>query len=88
MLKIYLGSVIIWSIILIATNMFVKEIVKDKNIDYKKYIKNKNIKGKLSFIVIISFIPVIRLVVWGVMIWLIGADEQHLDKILNKPEKN
>ncbi len=81
MLKIYLVSVVIWLIILITTSKFTGEIIRNKDIDYTKYINNKS-KTKLNFL-LVSFIPIIRLAVWGVMIYLIGADEKSLDKLLN-----
>lgn len=84
MLKIYLVSVIIWIIILTATSKFAGEIIKNKDIDYKKYIKEKS-DANLNYI-LVSFIPVIRLIVWGVMIYLIGADEKSLDKLFKKVE--
>ena len=78
MLKIYLVSAIIWLIILIATDKFGKAIIKNKDIDYSKYIKNG--KSKVSYFVI-AFIPVIRLIVWGTMLFLVVADEEMLDKL-------
>lgn len=79
MLKIYLVSVIIWLIILIATDKFVGGIIKNKKINYKKYTKGKG-KANISYMVV-SFIPVVRAFVWGVMIYLAGADEKNLDKL-------
>ncbi len=64
--------------ILKTTEIFSKNMIKNKNIDYKKYIKDKKTNGKLSFIVV-AFIPIIRLVVWGVIIFLIFAREKDLD---------
>lgn len=86
MLKIYLVSVIIYFIIFIATSKFAKEMIKNrKDIDYKEYIKNKEIKGKLSFTVV-SFIPIMRLVTWGVMIFIIFARKEDLDKLFKESE--
>lgn len=82
MLKIYLMSAIIWLIILIATDKFAKEIIKNKKIDYKKYVKDKT-KTKISYIVI-SFIPVIRLIVWCSIIYLTIADEEALDRLFKQ----
>lgn len=79
MLKIYLASVIIWLIILIATDKFVRGIIKNNKINYKKYTKVEG-KVKISYIVV-SFIPVVRAFIWGVMIYLAGADEKSLDKL-------
>ena len=86
MLKMYLISVIIWLIILTATSKFAGEIIKNKDIDYKKYIKNRKPTIKINF-TLISFIPVIRLIEWVVMIYLIFADEKSLDKLFKKAEE-
>lgn len=85
MIKIYISSVVIWLVILNMTFVFGKEMIKNKDIDYKVYIKDKEIKGKLSF-TIISFIPIIRLIVWCVMIFVIFASQDTLDKLLKKED--
>lgn len=87
MLETYLASVVIWFIILHLTSKFCKEMIKNKDIDYKEYIKNKQPKGKLSFIVI-SFIPIIRLLVWGSMVFLAFASKEALDHLFNKESDN
>lgn len=85
MIKIYISSVVIWLVILNMTFVFGKEMMKNKDIDYKVYIKDKEIKGKLSF-TIISFIPIIRLIFWCVMIFVVFASQDTLDKLLKKED--
>lgn len=72
MLHFYLVTVIIWFIILIATTKMAKPIMRNKGIDYSKYFKNKS-KTKISLLTI-SFIPIIRLTVWFMILILIGAN--------------
>lgn len=86
MLHFYLVTVIIWFIILIATTKMAKPIMKNKGIDYNKYFKNKS-KTKISLFTI-SFIPIIRLTVWFMILILIGADEKQMDEwvLKNKEE--
>ena len=86
MLKMYLISVIIWIVVLSATNHLMKVICRDKDIDYSKYIKNKK-KTRISFI-IVALIPILRLLFFGTMIFMIGADEEQLDKIFNTEKEN
>jgi hypothetical protein len=86
MLKMYLISVIIWLIVLNATDKFAKEIIKNKDIDYKKYTKGKS-KTNISY-TSISFIPIIRLIYWLIMIYVIGADEKSLDRLFNNSEED
>ena len=78
MLHFYLVTVIIWFIILIATTKMAKPIMKNKGIDYSKYFKNKS-KTKISLFTI-SFIPIIRLIAWFMILVLIGADEKQMDE--------
>lgn len=78
MLHFYLVTVIIWFIILIATTKMAKPIMRNKGIDYSKYFKNKS-KTKISLFTI-SFIPIIRLTVWFMILILIGADEKQMDE--------
>lgn len=85
MLKLYLISVIIWLVILLAANKITVQICKTKNINYKKYVKNKT--TKINYFVV-SLIPIFRVFVWGVLIWLIAADETQLDKLFNKTKEN
>lgn len=82
MLHFYLVTVIIWFIILTATAKIAKPIMKNKGIDYGKYFKNKS-KTKISLFTI-SFIPIIRLVIWFMIIILIGADEKKMDELFLK----
>lgn len=86
MLHFYLVTVIIWFIILIATTKMAKPIMKNKGIDYSKYFKNKS-KTKISLFTI-SFIPIIRLTVWFMILILIGANEKQMDEwfLKNKEE--
>ena len=86
MLHFYLVTVIIWFIILTATNKITKPIMKNKGIDYSKYFKNKS-KTKISLFTI-SFIPIIRLTVWFMTLVLIGANEKQMDEwfLKNKEE--
>lgn len=86
MLHFYLVTVIIWFIILIATTKMAKPIMKNKGIDYSKYFKNKS-KTKISLFTV-SFIPIIRLITWGMILVLIGADEKQMDQwfLKNKEE--
>lgn len=82
MLHFYLVTVIIWFIILIATSKIAKPIMKNKGIDYSKYFKNKS-KTKISFFTI-SFIPIIRLITWFMILIFIGADEKQMDELFLK----
>lgn len=86
MLHFYLVTVIIWFIILIATTKMAKPIMRNKGIDYSKYFKNKS-KTKISLFTI-SFIPIIRLTVWFMILILIGANEKQMDEwfLKNKEE--
>lgn len=86
MLHFYLVTVIIWFIILIATTKMAKPIMRNKGIDYSKYFKNKS-KTKISLLTI-SFIPIIRLTVWFMILILIGANEKQMDEwfLKNKEE--
>lgn len=86
MLHFYLVTVIIWLIILIATTRMAKPIMRNKGIDYSKYFKNKS-KTKISLLTI-SFIPIIRLTVWFMILILIGANEKQMDEwfLKNKEE--
>ena len=86
MLHFYLVTVITWFIILIATTKMAKPIMRNKGIDYSKYFKNKS-KTKISLLTI-SFIPIIRLTVWFMILILIGANEKQMDEwfLKNKEE--
>ena len=86
MLHFYLVTVIIWFIILIATTKMAKPIMRNKGIDYSKYFKNKS-KTKISLFTI-SFIPIIRLITWFMILVLIGANEKQMDEwfLKNKEE--
>ncbi len=84
MLKIYLMSVIIWSIILIATSHVTKTFCKAKDIDYSKYKKETTIKMNL---IIVALIPLFRLFVFGTFIFLMGANEEKLDKLFDKERR-
>lgn len=84
MLKLYLISVIIWLIILLATNYITQIVCKGNNIDYSKY--TKKTKGEKINLILVSLIPAFRLLYWGTMIFLMGADEEQLDKLFNKKE--
>lgn len=94
MLKIYLSSIIIWFIILSATDIILRKTIKNKDINYKKYIKNKqnNIQlskniGKNTINALISFIPILRLILWVAEVFLIVADEKMLDEIFKIDNK-
>lgn len=82
MLTIYLMSVIIWIMVLKATESFGNGIMKNRtDVNYENYIKGTTIKAKMNFIVI-SFIPIIRLIVWGLLIFVAFASKEDLDKLL------
>jgi len=84
MLKIYLSSVIIYAILLIATNKVAEAFIKSRNVDYKKYTKGKS-KIKISYITI-AFIPILRFLMFAMMLFLTFADEKMLDKIFEEKE--
>lgn len=84
MLKIYLSSVIIYTVLLTATEKVAEEIIKSKDIDYKKYVKGKS-NRKISNITI-AFIPILRFLMFVMMLFLAFADEKMLDKIFKDKE--
>lgn len=84
MLKIYFSSVIIYIILLSATEKIAKEFIKNKEIDYKKYTKEKS-KTKISYITI-AFIPILRFLIFIMMLFLAFADEKMLNKIFKDKE--
>lgn len=83
MLKIYLSSVIIYTILLIATEQVVKAFIKGRNVDLKKYTKGDKIK--ISYITI-ALIPILRFLMFVMMLFLAFADEKMLDKIFKEKE--
>ena len=84
MLKIYLSSVIIYAILLITTDKIAKAFIKNRNVDYKKYTKEKS-KIKISYITI-AFIPILRFLMFVMMLFLAFADEKMLNKIFKDKE--
>ena len=86
MLKIYLASAIIYLIIFKAMESVGKFIIKNrKDINYKDYLSG-NVKGNLSTVAV-SFIPLIRTTFLLVMIYVIFADKESLDKLFDKTDK-
>ena len=84
MLKTYLMSVIMWWMILTATGTFANRSRKSRNIDFKKYLKNRK-PIKVSYL-LMACIPIIRLIAFGIEIFLAGADEKQLDILFNKED--
>lgn len=84
MLKIYLSSVIIYAILLITTDKVAKAFIKGRKVDYKKYTKGK-LKIKISYITV-AFIPILRFLMFIMMLFLAFADEKMLDKIFKDKE--
>ena len=85
MLKIYLSSVIIYTILLTTTEKVAKAFIKGRDVDYKKYIKGKS-KIKINYITI-AFIPILRFLMFVIMLFLAFADEKMLDKIFEDKEQ-
>lgn len=83
MLKIYLSSVIIYIILLITTEKVAKAFIKGRNVELKKYIKGDKIK--ISYITI-AFIPILRFLMFVMMLFLAFADEKMLDRIFEDKE--
>lgn len=86
MLKIYLASVIIYLIIFKALESVAKFIMNNrKDINYKDYLSG-NVKGEISMLAV-SFIPLIRTMFLLIMIYVIFADKESLDKLFEKTDK-
>lgn len=86
MFKIYLASVIIYLIIFKAMESVGKFIIKNrKDINYKDYLSG-NVKGEISMLAV-SFIPLIRTMFLLIMIYVIFADKESLDKLFDKTDK-
>ena len=80
MLDFYIKSVIVYLIIYWALKKISKTIMLNRNdVDYKEYATN----GKGMYY-IFCFIPILRLLVIGVALFITFAPKETLDKLLKK----
>lgn len=86
MLKMYLVSVIIYLIIFKATESVAKFIMNNrKDINYKEYLSG-DVKGKISMVAV-SLIPLLRTLFLVIMLYVMFADKESLDKLFKKSEE-
>lgn len=83
MLGFYIKSVIVYLIIFWALRQFAKTIMFNREeIDYKEYST-----GKKGMYYIFCFIPILRIIAIGVVLFVSFAKKETLEKLLNRESK-
>lgn len=86
MFSIYIKSIIVYWIILLATCKIAKINLEGQDINLNDYFKKKTTKSGLS-IPLISAVPIFRFVIFLVLLFLTVSTKETLDKIfLNEEE--
>ena len=87
MLGFYIKSVIVYLIIFWALSKILKSSIKNRtDVNYKNYVKNYNCNGLYY---IYCFIPVIRVLIIGLILFISYGPKDVLDKLFkqNKEDK-
>lgn len=82
MLNLYIKSVIVYLIIFWALSKILKNSLKNrKDVNYNDYVKNYNCNGLYY---IYCFIPVIRVLIIGLILFISYGPKETLDKLFKQ----
>lgn len=83
MLGYYIQSTIVFLIIYFAAKKVGGIMLHNRtDINYKDYVKGEQKEMWYTF----CFIPILRVIVLLITVWLIGASKESLDKLFDKKE--
>ena len=82
MLKFYLITVIIWMIIINCTVEIFKDAIKKKT--GKADGEKANLFKRLRTLFVLSAVPIVRLIVVGVLIYIATCKQEDFDELMKK----
>lgn len=82
MLKFYLTTVVIYMIIISCTTEIFKEAIKKRT--GKGEVKKANLFKRLSTLFALSAVPIIRLIVVVILIYIATCKQEDFDELMKK----
>lgn len=85
MLEFYLASIIIWMIIIESIIVLFKDGIKKKT--NSKETKKASIFKRLSYLFVLSAVPILRLGIVIIIIYIATCKQEDFDKLMKKTDE-